>query len=274
MVKHRPDDKPVAAILGSAFARQPDGLELEPIEVDTPWGRQTVHSVRNIGRPAYIIFRHGLPHRLLPNQIPYRAQAWALRVLGCRALLATSSVGVLRAELPLYRPLLVGDILMPDNRLPDGSACTLFVEPSRTQGHLVLEEGVCSAALGAQVRWLAEACAAPVAAEVIFAYAGGPRTKTRAENRLWAKLGAEVNAMTLAPELVLANEAGIPSAALVVGHKYSLPDAANQLDQTAIADSLARSHAALEAIVRTFLSEARSVPFGNHLYRFTDADAG
>jgi 5'-methylthioadenosine phosphorylase len=260
--------KAVAVILGSAFDAGLSGLTLKCQEVGTPWGRQPVYHAADVERPAYVIFRHELPHRLLPNQIPYRAQAWALAELGCGALLATSSVGVMVADVPLYHPLVVTDILMPDNRLPDGSACTLFVEPSARQGHLVLDEGLCSRALNRQVSALAKRLGMPVMGEVVFAYVGGPRTKTAAENRYWAKLGAEVNAMTLAPELVLANELEIPSAALVVGHKYSLPDKANPPDERTVAASLYEARCAVEQIIIEFLRHGEAVPFANHLYRF------
>ncbi|MGH8613649.1 MAG: hypothetical protein ACREYF_16940 [Gammaproteobacteria bacterium] len=163
---------------------------------------------------------------------------------------------------------MVADILMPDNRLPDGSSCTLFVEPSARQGHLVLDEGLCSHALNRQVSTLAKRLDTPVMGEVVFAYVGGPRTKTAAENCYWAKLGAEVNAMTLAPELVLANELEIPSAALVVGHKYSLPDKANPPDERTVAASLRGARLAMEQIVVEFLRRGEPVRFANHLFRF------
>ncbi|MBA3562607.1 MAG: 5'-methylthioadenosine phosphorylase [Gammaproteobacteria bacterium] len=265
------NDAPAAVILGSAFRNAPEGLELERLEIDTPWGRQTIHETLGLRRPGYLIFRHGLPHRLLPNQVAYRAQAAALAELGCRALLVTSSVGVLRAEIPLFRPLLVKDIVMLDNRLPDGSACTMFVEPGADQGHLIIDEGLCSPALNRQIADIARRLETPVAMEVVFAYLGGPRIKTKAENRLWAGLGVDVDAMTLAPEIVLANELGIPSAALVVGHKYSLPDASVEYGD--VDESLRRSHATQERIIVEFLCCAEPVAFGNRLYRYADKDA-
>ncbi len=258
----------VAVIVGSSFeAATPGGLALEPVQVATPWGSVVLHRLADAVRPAYLRFRHELPHRLLPHQIPYRAQAWALREVGCGALLATSSVGVLDADVPLFRPLLVGDLLMPDNRLPDGSTCTLFTEPSPAHGHLVLNEGLFSHALGRQVAGLAAQQGAPLAAAVVFAYAGGPRTKTPAENRMWALLGAQVNSMTLAPEVVLANELEIPCAGLVVGHKYSVPGIDNP-EEASVATSLVRARQAMERIVVAFLQEGAPVPFANHLFRF------
>ena len=258
----------VAAILGSAFSESlPGTLDLVPEEVDTEWGAQTLYRVEAPGRTAYVLFRHGLPHRLLPNQINYRAQAAALRHVGCEALLVTSSVGVLDADVPLDRPLLVGDLLMLENRLPDGSACTMFTEPAPEHGHLVLDDGLFATELNQQVRRLAAETAVPIDDEVTFAYVQGPRSKTAAENRALPRLGAQVNSMTLGPEVVLANELEIPCAGLVVGHKYSIPDR-DPPEQDALSDTLDRSREEQERIVTAFLRRAEPVDFPNTIYRF------
>jgi len=259
----------VAAIVGSAFQMEMlDGLAVTPIDVTTPWGPWTLHHVDVAAGPAYVSFRHGYPHRLLPNQVPYRAQAWALKQVGCSALLVTSSVGILDAALPLYQPLLVGDLLTLDNRLPGGEACTMFPHPDPAHGHLVLNEGLFSIALTQQVAALARGTGDVPVAEVVFGYAGGPRTKTPAENRMWRLLGAQVNSMTVGPEVVLANELEIPCAAAVVGHKYSVPDIEAPPDEGAIAETLVRSRSTLGRLVRIFLEQAVPVAFGNHLFRF------
>lgn len=258
----------VAVILGSAFqVKMPAGMMLEKVRIATPWGEIVLHRIAGLDRPAYIRFRHGYPHQLLPNQIPYRAQAWALREVACGALLVTSSVGVLDANIPLFRPLLVNDLMMLDNRLPDGATCTMYDRPHPDQGHLVLNEGLFSLELSQQVEVLAERIDEPVGGHAVFAYAGGPRTKTPAENRMWAQLGAQVNSMTLAPEVVLANELEIPCAGLVVGHKYSVPGIENP-DRSTVADSLVSSRQAMERIVTAFLQDGEAVPFANHIFRF------
>ena len=260
----------VAAILGSAYQDAlPEQVNLRPVEVETAWGRQTMHRVTDGDRPAYVLFRHGLPHRLLPNQINYRAQAAALKEVGCGALLVTSSVGVLDAEVPIYQPLLVEDLIMLENRLPDGQACTMFGQPSDDHGHLVLHDGLFATALSEQIRTMAAEEDAPIADDVVFAYVGGPRGKTAAENRLWPRLGAQVNSMTLAPEVVLANELEVPCAGLVVGHKYSVPTA-NAPEGEAMGDTLDRSRAEQERIVTRFLRDGSPVPFGNQIYRFSN----
>lgn len=259
----------VGAIVGSAFSldfvAELNGRE---IRIDTPWGPWPLWEVEAEAGSALVSYRHEAPHRYLPNQIPYRAQATALALAGCRSLLVTSSVGVLDADLPLYQPLLVSDILTMDNRLPDGSACTLFVQPSERHAHLVLKEGLISHRLTNAVGEICTAEGAPVINGVVFGYAGGPRTKTAAENHAWHLIGAQVNSMTVAPEVVLANELEIPCAVLAVGHKYSLASDSGPVDRESISRSLQASESVMRRIVARFLRSARPVPFLNELYRF------
>jgi 5'-methylthioadenosine phosphorylase len=260
-----------AVILGSAFAEPVlAGQRLEPVPVHTTEGPVTLHRWAGTS-DAWVLIRHGAPWRYLPHQIPWRAQALALAEVGVRQLLITSSVGVLVPEVPLYQPLLVHDLLWPDNRLPDGSACSIHREPTPDQGHLLLDEGLCSRALNAQVRAFASQSAWPIAAEVVFGYVGGPRSKTAAENRWWAAQGAQVNSMSVGPELVLANELEISTSVLAVGHKYSGAVGTQQaMDQHSIAESLVHAKAAKEALIVQFLREAQPVTWANRIYRYRD----
>lgn len=256
-------------IVGSAFRLEMlTGHRTTRVDVDTAWGPWVLHRIENLTPPAWLSFRHGNPHVLLPNQIPYRAQAAAFAEVGCGALLVTSSVGVLTPDLPLFEPLLLADIITLDNRLPDGGACTMFTEPHPDHGHLVLSESLFSIALSQQMKTITSAEGFEMAEGVVFGYVGGPRTKTRAENRMWRLLGAHVNSMTLAPEVILANELGIPCAGIAVGHKYSVPDIETPADEQAVSVTLERSRDALARIVRAFAERGQPVPFANHIYRY------
>jgi len=181
-------------------------------------------------------------------------------------------VGILESTLPLNRLLDVKDIVMLDNRLPDGSACTIYDEPSEQHGHLVLKDGLMSADLRSQLRDMLDrednADNTVLKGPVTFAYVGGPRTKTVEENRIWRSLGAEVNSMTLAPEIVLANELGIPCAAIVAGHKYSTPKEHAPDSDGSLSLSLDDSGAILARLVTLFLEQGQPVPFRNLIYRF------
>ncbi len=259
----------VATILGSSFS---DSLladsNAEEILIKTPYGDQIVFYLNLPGRRSYALYRHGIPHRLLPHQINYRAQAYALREIGCGALLIVSSVGVLTDDIPLFTPLLLTDILMPDNRLPDGSTCSVFTEPDSDQGHLVIQEGLFSKELAAQLRAIAGKWLSEFTRPVVFGYAGGPRTKTSAENHFFRAIGAHVNSMTLAPEVILANELEIPCVGLVVGHKYSLGESTGVEQNFDISESLEHARQAMENIVTIFLRSATPVCFKNMIHRF------
>lgn len=261
--------KTIAVILGSAFEKSiPETLDMHSVDIDTRWGSQPLYTTTLPGnREVYALIRHGDPHHLLPNQINYRAQAAALREVNCGALVINSSVGVLDPGLPLYKPMLLTDLIMPENRLPDGSTCTMFKNPSEDQGHLVLNEGLFSKALSRQVLELIPEAIHTPDSELVFVYAGGPRSKTAAENRMWAQLGGQVNSMTVAPEVVLANELEIPVAGLVVGHKYSVPGIENP-PEADIRETLDQARSATENILLRFLREGEPVTFGNQIFRY------
>lgn len=235
-----------AVIVGSAGF---DGAAA-PLDIDTPHGPAQLHRCEG----GLVLFRHGRPHRLLPNQMNFRANAWALHHAGVSALLVTSSVGVMDLSVPLFELLRVNDIAMLGNRLPDGSSCSMWPVPAEGQGYL-LSNQLLHPELG---DWLG------IERAVDFLYVPGPRTKTPAENRVCAALGIPVNSMTLAPEVVLAAELGIPVTAAVVGHKYSVPGGPD----ADIASSLNNSRDAMRALILRFLRGAPTPEPSDALYRF------
>lgn len=87
-------------VLGSSFSKF-SAEELTKITRDTPYGTGIIYAYQ--GTSSFVQFRHGLPHRLLPIQINWRAQAWMWKEFGVQSLLLTSSVGVLDVGVPLYQ---------------------------------------------------------------------------------------------------------------------------------------------------------------------------
>lgn len=256
-----------AVILGSAFERPALlGRDLEPVQVATRFGPALLHWDRETR--GHVLFRHVVPHRFLPNQIPYRAQAAALHEVGCDRLLVTSSVGVLDRDLPLDAPIPIADVIMFNNALPDGTACTMFPDPTSPQWHLVLDHGLVSDPLTTQLERLSNVAGHPPGPRAVFAYTPGPRNKTAAENTAWIRLGAQIDSMTVAPEIVLANELGISCAAVGVGHKYSGPGQHDRLERKAMAESLRVGEQVVAAVADAFLRDSKPVEFGNRFYRY------
>lgn len=189
----------IGVIGGSGFYSLLD--DAEEIELTTPYGPPSdVVTVGRIGsRSVAFIPRHGRDHRFPPHRIPYRANLWALRMLGVRQVLAPSAVGSLRAE---HGP---GAIVIPDQLVDrtsgrvqtfydmGGAVHVSFADPYCPSGRAV---AATSARAG---EWDTVDGGTLVVIE-------GPRFSTRAESKWFAGNGWTIVGMTGFPEAVLARE--------------------------------------------------------------------
>ena len=166
--------------------------------------------------------RHGRHHHLLPTEVPYRANIWALKTLGVRYLLSVSAVGSLQMA---AKPL---DIVLPDQ----------FIDRTRNRvstffgdglvAHIAFGDPICAALSGL----VAEAIDSLALSEVTLHRGGtylcmeGPAFSTRAESQLYQSWGATVIGMTNLPEAKLAREAEIAycTIALVTDYDCWHPD--------------------------------------------------
>src|SRR5215470_2360125 len=97
-------------IIGGTGLDRMDALRVtQTREVSTPFGAPSSPIVLGelAGREVAFLARHGLHHDLLPSEINYRANIWALKSVGARTVIGVSAVGSLREEI---RP---GDISLP-----------------------------------------------------------------------------------------------------------------------------------------------------------------
>jgi 5'-methylthioadenosine phosphorylase len=184
----------VAVIGGSGFYSFLDDAEQH--EVPTPYGDPSGPvSVGTVaGRRVAFLPRHGAHHELPPHRIPYRANAWALRSLGVRQVLAPCAVGSLRPELG------PGSVVVPDQLVDRTQARTQsFVEAGAC--HVPFADPYCDR-LGDAVQHAAPDVVRGGAMVVVE----GPRFSTRAESRHHAAQGWSLVNMTGHPEAVLARE--------------------------------------------------------------------
>lgn len=186
----------VAVIGGSGFyAFLPDATEHA---VSTPYGEPSAPiAVGEVsGRSVAFLPRHGKHHEAPPHGINYRANAWALRSLGVRQVLAPCAVG------GLGDGVAPGDLVVPD-QLVDRTHRRVgsFVESGAV--HLPFADPYCAGVSAA----LAGA-ASDVRAGGTMVVVEGPRFSTRAESRHYADQGWDLINMTGAPEAALAREMG------------------------------------------------------------------
>ncbi|MFB9315063.1 S-methyl-5'-thioadenosine phosphorylase [Nocardioides plantarum] len=189
----------VAVIGGTGFYSFLEGGEVTEHHVETPYGDPSgpIAVGEVAGRRVAFLPRHGADHRHPPHGIPFRANAWALRSLGVRQVLAPCAVGGLSTGPDGVAP---GDVVVPD-QLVDRTFRRVgsFVESGAV--HLPFADpycpGVSAAAAGA---------ADDVRLGGTMVVVEGPRFSTRAESRHYAAAGWDLINMTGAPEAALARE--------------------------------------------------------------------
>lgn len=207
-MEHTMDKIDIGIITGSGIYELPTDPQTRPVE--TRFGEAEV-AVSEVG-PWTVgsISRHGRGHRHLPHTVAHRANLAALASLGARAVLATTAVGAVDPELPLGRPVLFDDLFFPENRLPDGGACTIFEEPGEPgRGHLIQTEPF-APRLRRGMQRAAPALGLEVTTGGVYGHVNGPRFNTAAEIRHLAAAGVSAVSQTCGPEAVLAGELELP----------------------------------------------------------------
>jgi 5'-methylthioadenosine phosphorylase len=163
-----------------------------------------------------ILARHGREHTIPPSQVNYRANIAALKNAGCTHILATSAVGSLREKIGR------GDIVIPDQFIDftKQRKMTFYesFEPHKPV-HCAMAhpfDGNLRKLFIVECQKLRYRCHEKGTVVTIE----GPRFSTRAESIMFRSFSADVINMSLATETVLANEAGIPYAAVAISTDY------------------------------------------------------
>ncbi len=204
------------AIIGGSGFYQMDGIEdVETIELATPFGAPSGAIVIGAVAGARVAFlpRHGAGHRILPGELPQRANIWALATLGVERIISVSAVGSLKEEIA---PL---DMVVPDQLIDRtrGRVSTFF--GNGIVAHIAFDEPFC-APLSASLHAAASGAGVRAHAGGTMIVMEGPAFSTRAESLLYRSWGAHIIGMTALPEAKLAREAGICYATLACVTDY------------------------------------------------------
>lgn len=241
------DPLPLAVIGGSGFYEMPGLSDIEEIDVDTPFGKPsdsiTVGTLEGV-RVAFLA-RHGRGHRLLPSELPQRANFWALKSLGVERVLAVSAVGSLRQD---YRP---GHVVTPNqliDRTRGARPSTFFGEG--VVAHISFAEPFCPA-MRMATRQAAESAEATVHRDGTYVVMEGPAFSTRAESELHRTWRTDLIGMTALPEAKLAREAELCYALLAAVTDYDTwHDANDSVDAKMVFETLQQNVAVSQLTVR------------------------
>jgi len=197
------DRKPVMAVIGGSGLYQMAGLENpREYDLDTPFGKPSapVMAGELAGQTVLFLARHGIGHHISPSEINYRANIYALKLLGVERIVSISACGSLRED---YAP---GDIVIPDQLFD----FTRGRERSFFGNGLVVHVGVADPYCPDLSKQLLEAIQ-PTGARLhqggAFIVIEGPRFSTKAESNTYRTWGMSIIGMTACPEAFLAREA-------------------------------------------------------------------
>ncbi len=205
----------IGIIGGSGLYNMPGLTETTEIKAETPFGdpSETIVLGTLEGRRVAFLARHGRGHRILPTELNFRANIYAMKKLGVSFILSISAVGSLKEE---HKPT---DFVIPDQFIDRTFARNATFFGEGIVGHVAFGDPVCAVAAKAFKQGCDEA---GVVGKLGGTYVNmeGPQFSTRAESNLYRSWGADVIGMTNLQEAKLAREAEISYATLAMVTDY------------------------------------------------------
>lgn len=208
----------LVGVIGGSGLYQMDALQnVREVHIDTPFGKPsdafmcgTVH-----GASVAFLARHGRGHRLIPSEVPYRANMHAFKQLGVKYLISMSAVGSLKEELA---PL---DMVLPNQfiDLTKQRASTFF--GNGAVAHVSMAQPVCAAVSDVLARAVGSLASPPkLHRGGSYVCMEGPQFSSLAESQWFRSMNASVIGMTNMPEAKLAREAQMAYATLAMVTDY------------------------------------------------------
>lgn len=206
-------------IMGGSGLYQMEALaDVEEVTIETPFGPPSDAVVTGVLNGVKVAFlaRHGRGHHLLPSELPFRSNVYAMKVLGVKYLISASAVGSLQEPI---KPL---DIVIPDQFIDRTSQRTATFFGNGVVAHVAFGDPICSALAN-----ILEQAIAHLSLPDITVHRGGtyvcmegPAFSTKAESNLYRSWGADIIGMTNLTEAKLAREAEIAYATLAMVTDY------------------------------------------------------
>jgi 5'-methylthioadenosine phosphorylase len=252
-----PENLSLAIIGGSGLYSMAGLSDMTENDFETPFGKPSAPIVIGTleGRRIAFLARHGVGHHIMPTNVPYRANIYALKALGVQRIVSINACGSLRED---YTP---GDIVIPDQIFDNtkNRARTFFDDG--VVAHLGVADPFCPD-LSMRLAISVTESNVKVHQGGAFIIIEGPRFSTKIESNTYRAWGMSIIGMTAAPEAFLAREAEMCYAILAhvtdydVWHVSEAPVTVEMVIRTLNKNTLA-AQTSLRNLVRK-LSEERS----------------
>src|SRR5215212_7159571 len=207
----------IGIIGGSGLYQMPELTDIKEVEVETPFGKPSDAFIIGTleGERVAFLPRHGRGHRLTPTELPFRANIYAMKLLGVEYILSVSAVGSLQEQ---YAPT---DMVIPnqffDRTRARAKESTFFGEG--IVGHVTFAHPVCNE-LGDILEQACKAVGVKTHRGGTYVCMEGPAFSTVAESNVYRSWGMDIIGMTNLQEAKLAREAEIAYATLALVTDY------------------------------------------------------
>lgn len=193
-------------IIGGSGFEKFDGFEvLEVLPRETPFGLASsgFKRVRINGEEALFLSRHGEHHELTPTEVNYRANTFAMKKNGAKAIVSFSAVG------SLHQPYKPGDMVVPTQYIDrtKGIRNHTFCGDG-VVGHMSLAHPICKSTVE-KVQPMTKGLGFDCHFAKTYICIEGPNFSTQAESKTYRAAGADIIGMTHFPEYSLIREAGL-----------------------------------------------------------------
>jgi 5'-methylthioadenosine phosphorylase len=206
----------VIGVIGGSGLYEMEGLsDINEVSVDTPFGSPSDNLITGMLNGTKMVFlaRHSRGHKILPSEINFRANIYAMKKLGVKHLISASAVGSMKEEI---HP---GDMVMPDQFIDRTKNRISTFFGNGVAGHVQFADPVCLD-LNSIVYEAAVSAGIKSHKGGTYVCMEGPAFSTRAESRLYRSWGVSVIGMTNLPEAKLAREAEICYATIALATDY------------------------------------------------------
>ena len=205
----------IGIIGGSGLYAMPGLSNPHQIEVTTPFGDPSDVFVAGEleGRQVVFLARHGRGHRILPTELNFRANIFAMKKLGVERIISVSAVGSLKLE---HKPT---EFVVPDQFIDRTSQRPSTFFGNGIVGHVAFGDPVC-ATVSKAIHQGAESAGVVAKQGGVYVCMEGPQFSTRAESNLYRSWGADIIGMTNLQEAKLAREAEICYATMAMVTDY------------------------------------------------------
>ncbi|HBE83367.1 MAG TPA: S-methyl-5'-thioadenosine phosphorylase [Blastocatellia bacterium] len=241
----------IGIIGGSGLYQMPELENVREQEVETPFGKPSDAFIIGELDGVTVAFlpRHARGHKFTPTEVPYRANIYAMKLLGVEYILSVSAVGSLQEQ---YAPT---DMVIPsqffDRTRARAKESTFFGEG--IVGHVTFAHPVCD-----ELGDILEASCKTVGVKVhrggTYLCMEGPAFSTKAESMVYRHWGMDIIGMTTTPEAQLAREAEMSYAVMAhvtdydVWHESETPVTVEMVIQTLLRNASVAKQAVVNAI--------------------------